>query len=155
MNWFAGLRAGYGALLLAAPDPVIRLYTGHRADHLTRTVSRVLGTRHLVQGIVTAGTPGAVVLALGAEVDLAHVASMLGLAVLDPRRRRAGLVDAVAASAFGIAGVVLARRAALLSESTGDACGGLLAVRRTAASRMARRTLPAPIRRRLQDRRMT
>ncbi|MGB8997222.1 MAG: hypothetical protein WCC65_18200, partial [Pseudonocardiaceae bacterium] len=94
MNRFAVLRAGYGTLLLVAPNPVIRLYTGHRADRLTRAVTRVLGSRHLVQGLGTAGTPSALVLILGVEVDLAHVASALALAALDRRRRRAGLVDA-------------------------------------------------------------
>ncbi|MGH3601364.1 MAG: hypothetical protein ACRDQH_14010, partial [Pseudonocardiaceae bacterium] len=86
MNRFAALRVGYGAVLLAAPDRVIRLYTGHRADPLARAVARLLGARHLVQGILTGGSPNAVVLALGMEVDLAHVASMLGLAVLDRQR---------------------------------------------------------------------
>lgn len=104
MNRFAALRAGYGTLLLAAPGPVFRLYTGHRADRVTRAVVRILGARHLVQGIVTAGNPGPIVLAVGAQVDLAHVASMLGLAVLDQRRRRAGLVDAAAAGAFAFTG---------------------------------------------------
>ncbi|PZS37615.1 MAG: hypothetical protein DLM62_18245 [Pseudonocardiales bacterium] len=155
MNRFAVLRAGYGALLLAAPDPVIRLYTGHRADQLTRAVTRVLGGRQLVQGILTAGTPGALVLALGAEVDLAHVASMLGLAVLDQQRRRAGLVDAAAAGAFAIAGAILACRAPMQPEPTADACTRRLAVRQTAATWIARRTLPAPIRQWLQDRRVT
>jgi len=36
---------------------------------------------------------------------------MLGLAVLEQRRRRAGLVDAADAGAFCIPGAVLARRA--------------------------------------------
>jgi hypothetical protein len=41
-------------------------------------------------------------------VDGLHAASMLGLAVLDPRRRRAGLADGLIALAF--AGDALARR---------------------------------------------
>lgn len=97
---FAVLRAGYGALLLAAPDPVIRLYTGHRAHRLTRAVARTLGSRHLIQAIVTSGKRGALVPALGVEVDAAHAVSMLGLAMIDQRGRRAGLVDVAAAGAF-------------------------------------------------------
>jgi hypothetical protein len=147
MNRFAVLRAGYGTLLLVAPDPVIRVYTGHRADPLTRAVTRVLGSRHLVQGLCTAGTPSALVLALGVEVDLAHVASMLGLAVLDRRRRRAGLVDAVAAGSFAIAGTVLTARAALSWRPA--TVIRLEAWRESAATWTARRTLPAPIRSRL------
>lgn len=94
VNRFAVARAGYGALLLTVPNPVIGLYTGHRADRLTRAVTQVLGRRHLSQAILTAGTPSAPTLTRGVQVDLAHVASMLGLAVLDQRRRCAGLVDA-------------------------------------------------------------
>jgi hypothetical protein len=152
VNRFAVLRAGYGTLLLVAPGPVIRLYTGHRADRLTRAVTRVLGSRHLAQGILTAGTPSALVLTLGVEVDLAHVASMLGLAVLDRRRRRAGLVDAVAAGSSAIAGAILAGRAAAPSHPGGDARGRLVgrdARRERAAAWIARRTLPAPILNRL------
>lgn len=111
VNRFAVVRAGYGALLLTVPDPVIRLFTGRRADRLTRSATRVLGSRHLIQSILTAGTPGAPALTRGVQVDLAHVASMLGLAVLDQRRRRAVLVDAAAAGTFAVAGMVLARRA--------------------------------------------
>ncbi len=96
---------------------MIGLYTGHRADRLTRAVTRVLGSRHLIQAILTAGTPSAPTLTRGVQVDLAHVASMLGLAVLDQRRRRAGLVDAAAAGAFAVAGVVLARRASALPDT--------------------------------------
>jgi hypothetical protein len=157
MNRFAVLRAGYGILLLVAPGPLIRVYTGHRADRLTRAVTRVLGSRHLVQGMCTAGTPSALVLALGVEVDLAHAASMLGLAVLDRRRRRASLVDAVAASSFAIAGTVLAaraalsRRAAAVTPSSGDDVRSRLASRleawcQSAATWTASQTLPAPIR---------
>lgn len=160
MNRFAALRAGYGILLLVAPGPVIRIYTGHRADRLTRAVARVLGSRHLVQGLCTAGTPSALVLALGVEVDLAHVASMLGLAVLDRRRRRAGLVDAVAAGSFAIAATVLAARAALsrrpaaVTPNPGDDPRSRLVARleswrQSAATWTASRTLPGPIRTRL------
>ncbi|MBA2474171.1 MAG: hypothetical protein H0V41_18785 [Pseudonocardiales bacterium] len=99
--------------MLTVPNPVIGLYTGHRADRLTRAVTRVLGSRHLIQAILTAGTPSAPTLPRGVQVDLAHVASMLGLAVLDQRRRRAGLVDA-----FAVAGVVLARRASALPDTS-------------------------------------
>lgn len=146
MNRFAVLRAGYGILLLVAPGPVIRVYTGHRADRLTRAVTRLLGSRHLVQGLCTAGRPTALVLALGVEVDLVHVASMLGLAILDRQRRRAGLVDAVAASCFAIAGTVLTVRAVFRRPAT---VTRLQCWRQRAATWTASRTLPAPIRSRL------
>ncbi|MGC1734422.1 MAG: type II toxin-antitoxin system Phd/YefM family antitoxin [Pseudonocardiaceae bacterium] len=129
MKRFAALRTAYGALLLVVPDPVIRVYTGHRADPLTRAVTRVLGTRHLIQGLLTGGAPGALVLALGVEADLAHVTSVLGLAALDQRRRRACLADAAAAGVLAV--------------------GRLIALQQTAASWTAQRTLPAAISHRL------
>jgi len=144
MNRFTALRAGYGILLLAAPGPVFRLYTGHRVNRVSRVVVRILGARQLAQGIVTVGNPGPVVLALGVQVDLAHVASMLTLAVIDRRLRRAGLVDAVAASVFAVTGAVLAVRAPALPRGD-DALGRLAALRQTAARRSAHRTLPSAI----------
>jgi hypothetical protein len=149
VNRFATVRAGYGVLLLVVPDPVIHLYSGRRADPLTRSVIRVLGARHLIQGVLTGGAPGALVLALGVEVDLAHAVSILGLAALDQRQRRAGLVDAAAAGGFAVAGVVLAGRALVTSRPGEGALGRLAALRHTAACRTARRTLPPAIFRRL------
>ncbi|MGH3156698.1 MAG: hypothetical protein ACRDNF_09020, partial [Streptosporangiaceae bacterium] len=74
------------------------------------------GVRQLAQAAVSqaALSPGtgtescAVLLTLGAAVDGLHAASMLGLAVLDPPRRRAGLADGLIALAF--AADALARR---------------------------------------------
>lgn len=144
VNRFAALRVGYAALLLAAPEPVIGLCTGHRADPPTRAVTRLLGSRHLIHGILTGGTPSALVLALGVEVDLAHAASMLGLAVLDQQRRRAGLIDAAVAGSFALAGAVLAARA-----PAGLPPLGLVArlgnQRQNLATRIAQHTLPQPI----------
>ena len=149
MNRFAALRVGYGALLLAAPDPVIGLYTGHRADPLTRAVTRLLGSRHLIHGILTGGTPPALVLALGVQVDLAHAASMLALAALDQQRRRAGLIDATAAGSFALAGAVLATRALATRAPAGPAPLGLVArlgnLRQNLATRIAQHILPQPI----------
>jgi hypothetical protein len=48
------------------------------------------------------------VLAAGAGIDGCHAASMLALAAADPSLRRAGLADAVAATAFTAAGAVIA-----------------------------------------------
>ncbi|MGH3765027.1 MAG: hypothetical protein ACRDS0_20865 [Pseudonocardiaceae bacterium] len=149
MNRFAAVRAGYGTLLLTVPDPVIRLYTGHRADPLTRAVTRVLGARHLIQGMLTGGAPGALVLALGVEVDLAHVASMLGLAALDRRRRRAGLIDAAAAGVFAVAGAILVWRTPATPHRGTGTRGVLTCLPRTVAGWTAQRTLPDVISRRL------
>lgn len=146
MNRFAALRVGYGAVLLAVPDPVFRLYTGHRADPLARAVTRLLGARHLIQGILTGGTPSAVVLALGTEADVAHVASMLGLAVCDRQRRRAGLIDAAVAGSFAMAGAVLTARAPAWQPPRDRPLVALPSIlREKLATHIARHTLPQPI----------
>ena len=98
------IRACYGAALLCAPGAALRLGTGRSPGPRARTVTRVLGARHLVQAAVTMWRPRAAVLAAGAGVDACHAASMLALAAADPRSRRAGLADAVAAAAFAITG---------------------------------------------------
>ncbi|MGH3829658.1 MAG: hypothetical protein ACRDRS_04285 [Pseudonocardiaceae bacterium] len=152
-NWFPAVRASYGALLFLAPGPVIRLYTGHAADRPTRAVTRVLGARQVLQGLLSAGTPGPIVLALGVEADLAHAVSMVGLAAVDRTRRRAGLVDALCAGSFAAAGLVLARRQFPYRASSvvsGDVIAQLavrLAARReVTATMLGRWALPASLR---------
>jgi hypothetical protein len=107
---FAALRLGYAALLLVAPDLVIQLSTGHPASRAARAVVRLLGGRHLIQGILTSSTPSAPMLALGAEADLAHALSMLALAAFNQRRRRAELADAAVAATLAASGAILATR---------------------------------------------
>ena len=112
MTHFATLRAGYGTVLLLAPDHVVKLCTGRLPDPRARGVVRVLGARHIVQALLTGGAPTAAVLAVGAEVDLTHSLTALGLAALDPPRRRAGFVDAAAAASFTVIGAVRTARSA-------------------------------------------
>jgi hypothetical protein len=94
------VRAGWGALLLTAPQAVLRA-AGHREPSGAVTVVRVLGARHLAQGLVTAAVPTGPVVALGAVVDGLHAASQFALAAAAPRWRRAGLADGLLATAFG------------------------------------------------------
>ncbi len=111
MMHFAAVRAGYGTVLLLAPQQVIKLCTGHQADSTARGVVRVLGARHIVQALLTGGAPTTAVLAVGTEVDLIHSLTALGLAAVDPPRQRAGLVDAGAAATFAVIGAVRTTRA--------------------------------------------
>ncbi len=148
MNRFAAVRAGYGVLLLGAPGPVIRLYTGHRADPRTQMVARLLGARHLPQAVATAGPASRTVLGLGVETDLAHAASMVGLAGWDRARRRAGLVDAAAAGSFAVVGAALACRGSAVPSGLGGGgrLGALAAWRQAAAAWLARWLLPVSLR---------
>ena len=105
---FAALRLGYAALLLTAPDLVIQLSTGHPASRTTRAVVRLLGARHLIQAILTGSTPSIPLLTRGAQADLAHALSMVALAALNQRRRRAELIDAAVAATLAALGATLA-----------------------------------------------
>ena len=146
---FGVLRGAYGALLLCSPEPVLRRYAGHPPDVATRRVGRVLGLRQLAQASLTAGAVGPVVHALGLQVDLAHAASMLGLAAAEPRYRRAAMCDAATAGAFAAAGAALIRRR--LRDPVGDPVGNPApgSAREAMATRIARTTVPAGLRRTL------
>lgn len=93
----------------------------------TRRVGRVLGLRQLAQASLTAGAVGPVVHALGLQVDLAHAASMLGL------------------PAAAAAGAALIRRR--LRDPVGNPAPG--SAREAMATRIARTTVPAGLRRTL------
>lgn len=71
----------------------------------------MLGARQVLQAAVTRSEPGPVVLVGSVATDVAHAASMLGLAAVAGRWRRAALVDAALASAFAAAGVLAVRAA--------------------------------------------
>lgn len=95
------VRAALGGAELVAPSLVGRVLLFGKPDWKVRAVARVLGTRHLVQAGVTASAgPGLHV--LGADVDLLHSASMVLLASVARRHRRAALTSAAIAAAFAV-----------------------------------------------------
>ncbi len=108
----AGARVAYGAALVLAPDTVVGIAASTPPGDTVRVVARVLGVRHLVQALLTADRPAPAALTLGALVDLLHLASMLGLAVVDPRHRRYALLDAGAAAGWAATGAAAARAGA-------------------------------------------
>lgn len=98
----------HGGALLVHPLAVARRVDPAPDRRAVATV-RVLGARHLLQGIaglVTAPRPTA---RLGAGIDGIHAASMVGLALVDRRRRRGALLSTVVALAFAFAGSWAAR----------------------------------------------
>jgi hypothetical protein len=105
----AGLRGAYGIALCAAPGPLMGLLGGPPPGRRARAVARMLGARHLAQASLL-GMGGPAVASLGAEVDLLHAASMFGLALVVPRRWRAGLADGLIATAFAAASISWASR---------------------------------------------
>lgn len=150
---FPAVRAAYGALLLFATSPVLRLVTGHSATPRATAVARVLGLRHLGQAAATGFQPTAVPLALGAEVDVAHSASMLAVVALSRTHRRAGAVDATVATAFAMGGALVARRLArsgAVSRTGEGTVRRLCTARDRLAMAAARWCLPAAVRRALR-----
>lgn len=70
------------------------------ASRGTAAVVRVLGARHVLQGL--AGFAGWVPPTLDAAVDGVHAASMVGLALLDREHRRGAAASAVIALTFAL-----------------------------------------------------
>jgi hypothetical protein len=144
----AWARIGYGMGLLAVPDPVLRLASGKAATARERAVTRVLGLRLLAQGAVTAVEPDVVTLAVSAETDFVHAATMLAWAAVD-RGSRLTLLSAASAGLFGVAGAVEALRAPAVAPPSAhgaDALARLVRLRHQVAVAVARHTLPAAAR---------
>jgi hypothetical protein len=105
------VRAGYGAALLLATGPTIRLATGRHPDRRTGQVARLLGARHLAQAALTAALPYPGTFTLGAQVDAVHAASMLLLAAVSRPARRTALTDVLPEAAFAASHFLRFRRA--------------------------------------------
>jgi hypothetical protein len=105
------IRAGYGAALLFAPGPAIRLATGRRPGRRTGQVARLLGVRHLAQTALTVALPEPGTFVLGAQVDTVHAASMLLLAAVSRPARRTALTDVLPEAALAAAGLAVSVQA--------------------------------------------
>ncbi|MCV7379911.1 hypothetical protein BST11_15125 [Mycobacterium alsense] len=141
----AWARIVYGAVLLALPARALRLITD-RITARERAVTRILGARLLAQAAATDVRPDAVSLALGAEVDLVHSATMLAWAAVDGGSRRLTLLSAAVAGLFAAAGAADARRADPGPSQTDDALGALARLRHRVAAPITRHTLPGAAR---------
>ena len=94
------IRAGWGVVLLAAPNDVLDHIHGVQVDRKALVVTRILGARHLSQALLSGLNPGPEVLAAGVWVDTVHSATALSLAMIDRRRARGGVTDAVVAASW-------------------------------------------------------
>ncbi|GAA1433158.1 hypothetical protein GCM10009616_24500 [Microlunatus lacustris] len=90
----AGL--AWGAALLGRGDGIWRGLTARAPSAVEHRVVTVLGLRHLGQGLLQTALPSRLsrLSRLWLLTDLAHLASMLALAVADRGRRRPALVSA-------------------------------------------------------------
>ena len=102
-------RCGWGAACLLRPAGVLSAAGGHPGEQAARVVTRVLGARELVQAVATIAAPLPTVTLAGAVVDALHAASALGLAAVDPQRRRPALINALTAGFWLVLGLLLLR----------------------------------------------
>ena len=102
-------RTGWGALLVLVPRVPLAALTQGRQPVGGRTLLRVLGARHVLQGVATLAVPSALTLHLGAAADALHSASAVAFAALDDRERRAASLDALVAAGWAVASMWAAR----------------------------------------------
>lgn len=95
------VRGLLGVCELVRPQLLYRAVTGTQPTPGVVVVMRVLGARHAAQALLLSRA-GRSWHRCGALVDLAHAASMVGLACGSRRWRRAAGIDAVLASAFAV-----------------------------------------------------
>ncbi len=92
----------WGGSLLYRGTELWSAVSGTRPERLEEHAVRVLGVRHLVQGVFEAVLPGRLPRAL-VVIDVLHAASMLPLALAPSPRRRPVLVSAAVAALSAIA----------------------------------------------------
>jgi hypothetical protein len=101
----------WGAALLVAGPSIWRRVDDAGPDEVDRIALKLLGARHVATGAAQVLLPGSFQ-RLEIGVDLVHAATMVGVAVLDPPRRRPALVTTAVALASAVAGIGIRRRAA-------------------------------------------
>jgi hypothetical protein len=90
------VRAAWGGLLLFDPDLPLRLGGGLDSRGV-RIAVRVLGARHLAEGIILGGAKDDRPRRWIVAIDTVHALSMLGLSAASPRLRRDALLSAASA----------------------------------------------------------
>ena len=87
------LRAGVGGACIVFPRRVASAAAGRPAATLACVFTRILGVRQLVQASLTVTTPELMTPLRGAVIDGLHAATMVLLAAMSRRHRRAALVS--------------------------------------------------------------
>lgn len=106
-RWLGVVQCGYGSGLLLVPRAALAAVGGEPPRRQLVVATRVLGARQLIQATVGLAAPRRLTPARAATIDALHTASMVAVAVLDPRDRRVALASATLASLFATTGFVL------------------------------------------------
>ncbi len=120
MRRSTGIRLAHGVVLLIAPNRISRALTGVQLDGRARAAARLLGVREVSQALLTARCGSVAVRRIGRAVDALHAVSMIGLAVVSPRRRRLALASSAVATLFMVGGAGDAGLPVLDERSTPD-----------------------------------
>ncbi len=120
MRLSTGIRLAHGVVLLIAPNHISRALTGVQLDGRARAAARLLGVREVSQALLTARCGSVAVRRIGRAVDALHAVSMIGLAVVSPRRRRLALASSAVATLFMVGGAGDAGLPVLDERSTPD-----------------------------------
>ena len=107
----AGLgNLAWGCFLLLTGEVLWRDLTGRAPADAERGLVRVLGGRHVTQGLAQVAAPGTLP-RVWRLVDLAHAASMLPVIALDAGRRRPAALSAAVSVASALVSAPAARHA--------------------------------------------
>jgi hypothetical protein len=102
-------RVAWGVALATVPGRILGVTQPERpSTPVAPRILRVLGVRHLLQAGVETLVPMPTVHYLGAVADGLHALSGVGLAAVDPRWRRAALIDSAIAATLGLAAALTA-----------------------------------------------
>jgi len=102
---FAATRIGWSVALAARPE--LLLPGPYASDRRARAVVRVLAARELVQSAALLFAPRRGIAWGGVVLDALHAASVLPLALVEPRARRAAARSAIGAVVGAAAGAAL------------------------------------------------
>jgi hypothetical protein len=102
-------RAAFGAELLAAPGPLLRLLGGHPADERAVVVARILGARQLAEAGLLWRFGRRWMMRAGALVDLIHAGTAAAAAAADAEHRRLAAINAVTALALAAGTIAVSR----------------------------------------------
>src|SRR5690349_8582561 len=94
------LRAGIGGACIVFPRRVASAAASRPATTLACVFTRILGVRQLAQATLTVTTPELMTPLRGAVIDGLHAATMVQLAAVSRRHRRAALVSTAMAATF-------------------------------------------------------
>lgn len=100
----------WGVTLLLFAGPLLQSLEGESLDRRVIKVARVLGSRQLLQGLITIRRPTRRILRIGAGVDALHAATMVAAVAAQAGPRRLSMASATLAGAFSVAGVTQSRQ---------------------------------------------